>query len=127
MGGLSARRLAALGSVAVVVLWVVGFFLAGKQPAFAAPPLAVAVYFHDHHKQVLIASVLVAIGIGIYLGVLAQLTVELSGAGRRTLATIVGFAAAASAAVFAIGDALYGTLGQAASFPHGDPGLLRAL
>src|SRR6266849_6483446 len=99
MGGWSARRLAALGSVTVVVLWVVGFFLAGKPPRFAAEPIKVAGYFHNHHKQTLIASVLVAIGIAIYLAVMAQLRVELRGAGQRTFASIVGLGASASAAV----------------------------
>jgi len=127
MGTWSARRLAGLGAFAVVVLWVVGFFLAGKPPKFAAEPIKVAAYFHDHHKQTLIASVMVAIGIAIYIAVLAQLRVELRGAGQRTFASIVGLAASSSAAVFAIGDALYGTMGQAAAFPGGDPGLLRAL
>jgi hypothetical protein len=127
MAGLSARRLAAVGSVVVVALWAVGSFLSGRPPAFAASSPAVAGYFHAHHDKVLIASVLVAIGIAVYLGVLAQLRVELRGTGQRTFASILGLGASASAAVFAVGDALQGTLGQAASVPGRDPGVLRAL
>jgi hypothetical protein len=122
-----ARRVAALGALAVVVLWVVGFFLAGKPPAFAASSDTVAAFFHDHHKQVLIASVLVAIGIAVYLFVLAQLRVELRGAGQRTCASIAGLGASASAAVFAIGDAIYGELAQATASHGGDAGLVQAL
>jgi len=127
MGGLSARRLAAVGAVGVVVLWVVGFFLAGSPPKFNDSPDKIALFFNDHHKAVLIASVMVAIGIAFYLGVMAQLTIELRGAGQRTLAAIVGLGAAASAGLFAIGDGLYGVLSQAAVEPGGDPGLLKAL
>lgn len=127
MGGWSARRLAALGAVGVVVLWVVGFFISGTPPKFDDPPGKVALFFHDNHKQVLTAAVLVAIGLALYLGVMAQLAIELRGAGERTLAMIVALGAAASAGLFSTGDAIYGVLGQAAVAPGGDPALVAAL
>jgi hypothetical protein len=120
-------RQAALGAFGVVILWMVGFFIAGKPPRFAATPEAIVHYYATHHNQVLIAVVLVAMGIVLYLGVLAQLSLMLRGAGQRTLAAIVLMATAASAAVFSIGDALYGVIGQAVQMPGADPGLAKAL
>ncbi len=82
MGGWSSRQ-AALGAFAVVILWLVGFFIAGTPPKFAAPPEQIVHYYVTHHHQVLVAVVLVAIGIVVYLAVLAQLSLLLRGAGER--------------------------------------------
>ena len=62
MGAWSGRQ-AALGAFAVVILWLVGFFIAGTPPRFAAPSSTVVHYYVTHHDQVLIAVVLVAVGI----------------------------------------------------------------
>jgi hypothetical protein len=125
MGGWSSRQ-AALGAFAVVILWLVGFFIAGTPPQFAAPPEKIVHYYVTHHHQVLIAVVLVAIGIVVYLAVLAQLSLLLRGAGERSLAAVVMLATGASAAVFAIGDAIYGVITQVVQMPGADPGLAKA-
>lgn len=127
MGGLSSRKLAGLGAFAVVLLWVVGFFLAGKPPKFDDPPLKVVDYYATHHKQVLIAVIMVAIGIAIYLAVSAQLAVLLRDAGQAALAATVLAGAAASAGLFAVGDGLFGVIAQAVQVPGADPGLAKAL
>ncbi len=121
------RQLAGVGGFAVVALWVVGFFLAGKPPKFAATPETIAAYYADHHKQVLIAVILVAIGLAIYLCVMAQLSLLLRGAGQRSLAPVILVGAAASAGLFAVGDALYGVIAQAVVAPGADPALAKAL
>jgi hypothetical protein len=110
-----------------VVLWVVGFFLAGSQPAFAAPSLKIVDYFHSHHKEVLIGSVLVAAGIALFLAVAAQVAMLLRDAGQPALGATVLVASGASAAVFAIGDAIYGTIGHAVTFKGADPELARTM
>jgi hypothetical protein len=56
MSGRSSRQLASFGAFAVVGLWLVGFFLAGKSPKFAGSPASVVHYYATHHKQVLIAA-----------------------------------------------------------------------
>jgi hypothetical protein len=127
MSGWSSRRLAAVGAWAVVALWIIGFFLAGKPPKFAGTPGSVVDYYANHHKQVLIASILVAIGLAVYVAVLAQLATYLRGAGQWSLAAAVLMGGAASAGLFAVGDALYGVIAQAVAQPGADPGLAKAL
>jgi hypothetical protein len=127
MGMKSGRHLASLGAVAVVVLWIVGFFLAGKPPKFDASADTVVSYYADHHKQVLIAVVLVAIGLAIYLCVMSQLSLHLRGSGQRSLAPVILVGAGASAGLFAVGNALYGVIAQAVIAPGADPGLAKAL
>jgi hypothetical protein len=101
--------------------------IAGKPPAFAAPQAKVVHYFATHHNQVLIACILVAIGIAVYLAVLAQLALLLRGSGQRSLSAVVLLSTAASAAVFAVGDAIYGVIGQAVQMPNADPAIAQAL
>jgi hypothetical protein len=127
MSGSSARKLTGAGAFAVVVLWLVGFFLAGKPPKFAGTPASVVKYYADHHKQVLIAVILVAIGIAIYLAVFAQLAMHLRNAGQPALGAVVLVGAAASAGLFSVGDAIYGVIAQAVQQPGADPGLAKAL
>jgi hypothetical protein len=127
MGGMSGQRQGAVGAFAVVLLWVIGFFMSGKPPKFDDPPAKVVDYYSSHHKQVLIAVILVAIGIAIFLLVASQLSLYLRGAGQRSLAPVVLVAASAMAGLFAVGDALYGVIAQAVASPGADPGLARAL
>ncbi len=119
------RRWGAVAAFATAVLWIVGFFISGKPPAFDAPAATVADFFSSNHKTVLIASVLVAIGILPYLFALSQLRLVLRGAGHRSAATQVGLCAAASAGLFAVGDAIYGMLGQAVQDPEADAGVAK--
>jgi hypothetical protein len=127
MGGMSGRRQAAVGAFAVVALWIIGFFLAGKPPKFDDPPATVVDYYSSHHKQVLIAVILVAIGIAIFLVVISQLSLYLRGAGQRSLAPVILVAGSAMMGLFAVGDALYGVIAQAVVAPGADPGLAKAL
>jgi hypothetical protein len=127
MGGMSGRRQAAVGAFAVVALWLIGFFLSGKPPKFDDPPSKVVDYYSTHHKSVLIAVILVAIGIVVFLVVACQLSLYLRGAGQRSLAPVVLVAAAAMAGLFSVGDALYGVIAQAVVVPGADPGLAKAL
>ena len=127
MGGMSGRRQAAVGAFAVVVLWVVGFFLSGKPPKFDDPPSSVVDYYSQHHKQVLISVILVAIGIAVFLLVAAQLSLYLRGAGQRSLAPVILVGAAAMAGLLSVGDVLYGVIAQAVVRPGADPGLAAAL
>jgi len=127
MGGRSGRQLAAIGAWAVVALWVIGFFLAGKPPKFDGTPESVVHYYSSHHKEILIASILVAIGLAVYLAVLAELAAYLRASGQWSLAAAVIMGGAASAGLFAVGDALYGVIAQAVAAPGADPGLAKAL
>src|ERR1700740_1496226 len=127
MGGMSGRRQAAVGAFAVVALWLIGFFLSGKPPKFDDPPSKVVDYYANHHKQVLIAVILVAIGIAIFLVVISQLSLYLRGAGQRSLAPVILVAGAAMMGLFSVGDALYGVIAQAVVVPGADPGLAKAL
>lgn len=119
------RRWGAVAAFATAVLWIVGFFISGKPPAFDAPAATVVDFFYSNHKTVLIASVLVAIGILLYLFALSQLRLVLRGAGHRSAATQVGLCAAGSAGLLAVGDAIYGTLGQAVQDPEADAGVAK--
>src|SRR6476660_5743709 len=100
MSGRSSRQLAAIGAFGVVALWIIGFFLAGKPPKFAGSPQSVVDYYANHHKQTLIAVVLVAAGLAIYLTVLVQLAAYLRAGGQWTLAAVVLAGGAASAGLF---------------------------
>ena len=64
-------------------------------------------------------------GILLYLFAMSQLRLLLRGAGYRSAATQVGLCAAASAGLFAVGDAIYGTIGQAVQDPEADPGVAK--
>ena len=75
----------------------------------------------------LIAVILVAIGLAIYLAVFAQLAIHLRDAGQPALGATVLVGAAASAGLFSVGDALYGVIAQAVVQPGADPGLAKAL
>ena len=125
MAGLGERRWGAIAAFATVILWIVGFFIAGKPPAFDAPAATIVDYFQSNHKAVLIGAVLVAIGILLYLFAMSQLRLLLRGAGHRSAATQVGLCAGASAGLFAVGTAIYGTLGQAVQDPAADPGVAK--
>jgi hypothetical protein len=127
MGGMSGRRQAAVGAFAVVALWLIGFFLSGKPPRFGDPPEKVVDYYSSHHKQVLIAVILVGIGIAVFLLVISQLSLYLRGSGQRSLAPVVLVAGAAMMGLFAVGDALYGVIAQAVVVPGADPGLAKVL
>jgi hypothetical protein len=116
MGSWSARQLAALGAVAATVLLVVGFLLPGTPPKFNADALKVIGFFHNHHKKVLVSTVLGELGIAILVGLIAQLAVMLRDSGHRANAAVVGIAGAASAGSFAVGLGLFGGLGQIATF-----------
>jgi hypothetical protein len=127
MAGVNERRWGAVAAFATVILWIIGFFIAGKPPAFNAPAATVVDYFRSNHKEVLIGAVLVAIGILLYLFAMSQLRLVLRGAGQRSAATQVGLCAGASAALFAVGDAIYGTLGQAVQDPEADAGVAKTM
>ncbi|HUK45490.1 MAG TPA: hypothetical protein VLV28_09360 [Gaiellaceae bacterium] len=127
MNGSSGRRLAAVGAVAVVVLWVIGFFLAGKPPAFDASSEKVVDYYANHHKQVLIAVLMVSIGIAIFLAVMAQLAVYLRSVGQPSLGAAALAGAAAIGGLFSVGAALYGVISQVVAMGGADPRLARAL
>jgi hypothetical protein len=122
-----ARQLAAIGAFGVVALWIIGFFLAGKPPKFDGTPGSVVGYYADHHKQILIAAILVAMGLALYLTVLVQLASYLRDRGQWSLAALVLAAGAASAGLFAAGDALYGVIAQAVAAPGADAGVAKAL
>lgn len=127
MSSRSSRQLSAIGAFGVVALWIVGFFLAGKPPKFDATSQKVVEYYANHHKQVLIAAILVAAGLALYLTVLVQLAAYLRSGAQWTLGAVVIAAGAASAGLFALGDALYGVIAQAVATPGADPGLAKAL
>jgi hypothetical protein len=116
MGPWSTRQLAALGAVAATVIFVIGFLLPGSPPKFNADALKVIGFFHDKHKKVLVSTVLVELGIAVTIGIVAQLAVLLRDAGHRSHAAVVGIAGAASLASLGVGLALYGGLGQLATF-----------
>jgi hypothetical protein len=114
MAGMSGRRQAAVGAFAVVALWLIGLFLSGKPPRFGDPPEQVVDYYSSHHKQVLIAVILVAIGIAVLLLVISQLAVP-ARSGQRSRAGRVLVAGAAMMGL-SVGDALYG-IAQAVVVP----------
>jgi hypothetical protein len=84
-------------------------------------------YYANHHKQTLIATVLIGVGLAIYLTVLVQLASYLRAGGQWTLAGIVLVGGAASAGLFAAGDAIYGAISQVVAQPGADPRLAKAL
>ncbi len=115
-GTWSARQLAALGAVAATVLFLIGFLMPGTPPKFNADALKIVGFFHDKHRKVLIATVLIEAGVAIMIGVVAQLAVILRDAGHRAHAAVVGIAGAASLGAFGVGLGLYGGLAQIATF-----------
>jgi hypothetical protein len=119
MGPWSARQLAALGAVVATALYIVGFGLFGSSPKFSADPTKIIGYFHDHHKRVLVAVVLIEIATAPLIALLAQLAVILRDAGSRAEAAVVGIGGAAAAGSLAVGIALYGGLAQLSTFGGG--------
>ena len=118
----------AIGAFAVVALVVSGSSWRGSRRSSTATPQTGRRLLRDHHKQVLIAVVLVAIGLAIYL-VRPRLSSRsyLRERGERSLAAVVLAGAAASAGLFAVGDALYGVIAQAVAVARRRPGLAKAL
>jgi len=120
MGPWSARQLAALGAVVATALFIVGFGLFGSPPKFGADPTKILIYFHGHHKRVLVGVVLIEIAAALVIALLAQLALILRDAGSRAEAAVVGIGGAAATGALAVGVGLYGGLTQLATFAAPD-------
>ena len=116
MGNLSNRQLSALGAVAATVLFVVAFGLFGESPNFDADATKIISHFQDHHKRILVATVLAEIAVAVMVAVIAQLAVLLRDGNHRALAAITGIAGATSLGLIAAGVGLNGGLAQVATF-----------
>src|SRR5438270_3423469 len=110
----SERQVATLAALATAVLFVVGALLAGSPPKFDDPGLKMVLFFHNHHKTVLIGTIMIEIGVAMFLFVVAQLALAMAAMGQRSLAAMIGIAGAATGGLIAAGTGLYGGLAQLA-------------
>ena len=111
----SERQVATVAALATVVLCIIGFLLPGSPPKFDAPGLKMVLFFQDNHKAVLIGTVLVEIGVALFLFVIAEIALAMGAIGQRTLAAVIGISGATTAGLLAAGAGLYGGLAQLAT------------
>lgn len=96
------QRNAAMGGILAMVLLLVGYFIAGQPPKFAADTAKISDFYSSHHRTLLIGMVLTGLAIPLYIWFVAYLANAIGGAlGRAT--ALGGILIAACAAT---GDAL---------------------
>jgi hypothetical protein len=118
-------RLAAAGGLLAVVLFVVANFIAGESPPkFNATPDEIASYFGDHHRALLISSLLYGVVAPLFLALVAVLTRLIRARGHGDLGTIAFAGGVAAMAIGAVGDAIGAALTLVAPV---DPQLGRGL
>ena len=122
MGSWSDQRKAAMGGILAMVLLVVGNFMSGQPPKFAAGSSTVVSYFDDHHRSILIGMILTGLAVPLYVWFTAQLALMVRGLYGAGIA-LGGLLVAACAAT---GDALTAT-GSHAARVGDDPQAIRLL
>lgn len=110
MGSWMNQRNAAAGGILAMALLVVGNFMFGQPPKFAAAAPDVATFFHDHHRTVLVGMLLTGLAIPFYVWFVAHLALAL----RGPLGAAVALGGLLVAACAATGDALTATVAHAA-------------
>jgi hypothetical protein len=105
MGSWSDHRKAAAGGILAMVLLVVGNFMTGQPPKFAADASTVVHFYSAHHRAILVGMILTGLAIPFYVWFVAHLALTIRGAWGASIA-LGGLLVAACAAT---GDALMAT------------------
>ena len=109
MGSWSDQGKAAVGGILAMALLLVGNFMAGSPPKFAATAPSVVHYYSSHHRAILIGMILTGLAVPFYVWFTAHLALSIRGAWGASIA-LGGLLVAACAAG---GDALTATGAQA--------------
>jgi hypothetical protein len=88
MGRWSAERFAAATGIGFVVLFVISFFVATEPPDASDPNGQWTAYFLDHHRGVLISSVLLGASMMFFIWFAGSLAAALRAAGEERLARV---------------------------------------
>jgi hypothetical protein len=100
-------RLAAAGGLLAVVLFVIGNLVAGESPPkFNASPDEIASYFGDHHRSLLIASLLYGVVGPLFLALVAVLARLIRARDHGDLGAIAFAGGVAVLAIGAVADAI---------------------
>jgi len=122
MGSWSDQRKAAAGGILAMVLLVVGNFMSGQPPKFGADAAAIAHYYSQHHRSILIGMILTGLAVPLYVWFVAHLALAIRGVWGASIA-LGGLLIAACAAT---GDALTAAGAQAAH-TGGDQNAMRLM
>jgi hypothetical protein len=123
MGSMLNQRNAAAGGILAMALLVVGNFMYGQPPKFAASGPTVTSFFHDHHKTVLVGILLTGLAVPLYVWFVAYLALAIRGA----LGAAVALGGLLVAACASTGDALPATLAHAAKLADPSSASIRLL
>jgi hypothetical protein len=120
MGSAVNQRQGAMCGIAAVVLLVVGNFIYGQPPKFAASAEKVTAFYQDHHRAMLIGMILTGVAIPLYVWFLAHLVLAI----RGSFGVAVALGGLLVAAAATTGDVLTATATHAAK-AGGDPQTIR--
>ena len=102
----SAERWAASSGIAFGIVLIVSNFLAGAPPHYNASSGAIVSFLNNHHRALVVASILGGALIVLFLWFIASFAGMYREAGQSRLATIMYGAAVATVALGAVGDAI---------------------
>lgn len=119
-----ATRLAGAGGFLAIVLFVIGNFIPGAPPKFDDSAQTIAAYFNDHHKSLLVGSILYGVVAPLLIGVVTMLALTIRARGHGELAVIAFAAGVIMLAIGSVGDAVAAAATQIA--PN-DAGTVRTL
>lgn len=102
------QRHGAMAGIASMVLLLVGNFMTGKPPKFAAEAPTVVHFYSSHHKSLLIAMILTGLAVPLYIWFTAHLALAI----RGPLGASIALGGLLVAGCAATGDALQATGAQ---------------
>ena len=101
----TAERWAASSGIAFGIVLIVSNFLAGTPPHYNASSGTIVSFLNDHHRALVVASILGGALIVLFLWFIASFAGMYREAGQNRLATIMYGAVVATVALGAVGDA----------------------
>lgn len=116
------QRHGAMAGIVSMVLLIVGNFMAGSPPKFAASAASITHFYTHHHRAILIGMILTGLAVPLYVWFTAHLARRIGGA----LGVSVALGGLLVAACAATGDAVMAT-GSAAAKTGTDPGSVKLL
>jgi hypothetical protein len=106
LGRWTAERWAASSGIAFAIILVVSQFLAGTPPHYNASSERIVSFLNDHHRALVVQSILGGVLIVLFLWFLASFAGMYRDAGQNRLATIMYGSGVAIVVLAGVGDAL---------------------
>jgi hypothetical protein len=122
----SGRRYAALAGALFVLLFVVAQLIQGSSPGLDANPGAIAAFFRDNHRALLVAAVLEGFAVASLITFTVGVALMLRQAGHSTLGGVALAGGVAAAAIGSAVDGIFLGITQAAAL-EADPRIVGTL